>query len=76
MPYKTIKDLPDNVQMLPKGAKEIFLKVFNNAWQQYKDPEKRLPGSTQEEAAFRVAWSAVKKSYEKNANDRWVKIKP
>jgi cation transport regulator len=64
MPYQTIDDLPDSVQShLPKHAQEIFLAAFNNAEKEY--------GS--EETAFRVAWSAVKRDYEKGSDGKWHK---
>ena len=56
MPYKQIADLPDSVkEHLPKHAQEIFRAAFNSAQEEYGG----------EEHAFRVAWSAVKRDYEK-----------
>jgi len=67
MPYKTIKDLPKPLtDHLPKHAQEIYLAAFNNAWEQYKDPKDRKGDASREEAANRVAWSAVKCKYAKN----------
>ncbi len=64
MPYKQIADLPDSVtEHLPKHAQEIFLAAFNNAEKEYDN----------EESAFRVAWSAVKRDYEKGDNGQWHK---
>jgi cation transport regulator len=64
MPYKQIDDLPDSVRgHLPKHAQEIFLAAFNNAEKEYDT----------EESAFRVAWSAVKRDYEKGDNGQWHK---
>jgi cation transport regulator len=72
MPYGNINELPDNVKNnLPKHAQEIFKKAFNNAYDEYKDPEDRKKGGSREDAARRVAWSAVKKTYEKGADDKW-----
>lgn len=74
MPYRYISELPDNVKNhLPKQAQEIYLKVFNNAWKEYSDPDKRRPGTSQEESACRVAWSAVKQKYKKDSKGKWVK---
>jgi cation transport regulator len=73
MPYESIDDLPDSVKdNLPKQAREIYKEAYNAAWDQYKDPEDRRGNATREETAHRVAWSAVKKKYEKD-NGRWVK---
>ena len=76
MPYKTVKDLPESVQhVLPKHAQEIYLEAFNNAWKQYKKPEKRRAGSSHEVTAHRVAWAAVKKEYAKDiVSGKWKKV--
>lgn len=62
MPYKSVKELPENVKDLPKHAKEIYLSAFNAAWEDHKDDEG---------AAHAIAWAAVKKQYKKNG-DQWV----
>ena len=68
MPYDSIGDLPDSVkEHLPKHAQEIYKEAYNNAWEQYKDPSQRRGDASQEETAHRVAWAAVKKEYQKNA---------
>ncbi len=62
MPYASIEDLPGNIrEHLPPHAQEIYRQVFNNAWQKYSD----------EQTAFKVAWSAVKKQYEKGSDGFW-----
>ncbi len=64
MPYKSNADLPESISShLPEHAQTIFRKVFNNALQQYPT----------EQQAFKVAWAAVKKEYEKNEQGIWVK---
>lgn len=74
MPYSSIQELPESVQgALPKHGLEIFKDAFNNAWDHYSDPKKRHAGSSLEETASRVAWAAVKQSYEKDASGHWVK---
>lgn len=73
MPYKKKSELPKQVkENLPKGAQDIFKEAFNNAWDQYKDPDKRRSNTSREEAAQKVAWSAVKQKYQKQG-DKWVK---
>ena len=67
MPYATTSDLSPAVRRLPPHAQEIFLGEFNSAWQSYAD---RGP-QEQEEIAFRVAWTAVKKRYRKQG-EAWV----
>lgn len=72
MPYKSNKDLPDSVTAhLPVHAQDIYREAFNHAHEEYKDPSKRKDNSTLEETAHKVAWSAVKKKYEKGSDDNW-----
>ncbi len=67
MPYKKISDLPDSVRdNLPEHAQEIYMEAFNSAWDQYDEPEERRGDASREETAHKVAWSAVKKVYEKD----------
>jgi cation transport regulator len=62
MPYQQLDDLPESVKNhLPKHAQEIFRAAFNNALEEYEE----------EEQAFRVAWSAVKRDYEKGDDGNW-----
>jgi len=71
MPYQYIKDLPESVQdNLPKHAQEIYMAAFNNAWNEYKDPDDRRGDDSREEVAHKVAWNAVKKQYEKK-DGKW-----
>lgn len=66
MPYTAIEDLPDSVRkVLPPKAQNIFLAAYNNAWEEYREPENRRGGDSREEVAFKVAWAAVKQKYEK-----------
>ena len=68
MPYDHNTDLPDAVrQHLPNHAQDIFREAFSSAWQEYADR-----GDEREKVSFQVAWSAVKQSYRKNADGRWV----
>lgn len=71
MPYKTNKDLPENViHVLPDHAQDIYREAFNHAWQEYANPEDRRGDASREETAHKVAWAAVKKKYEKTG-DTW-----
>ena len=73
MPYNSVSQLPDSVKdNLPKHAQEIYKEAYNSAWDTYSDPDDRRDDASREETAHRVAWSAVKKKYEKDG-DRWVK---
>jgi len=68
LPYASIDDLPAPIcAHLPPHAREIYLAAFNSVWAQYasRGPLQR------ERAAHRVAWAAVKHSYQK-VGDRWL----
>lgn len=70
MPYNALSELPDKVKdNLPKKAQEIYKEAFNNAWDEYKDPDDR--DGSREEVAHKVAWSAIKQKYKKHG-DKWV----
>jgi len=60
MPYRANRDLPVPVQAhLPPHAQDIYREAFNHAFAAHVgDPR-------QEEAAHRIAWAAVKRSYVK-----------
>ena len=61
MPYKSIEELPEKIRkVLPKKAQELFLRVFNKAYEKYD-----------EATAFKVAWAVIKKKYIKK-NGKWV----
>jgi cation transport regulator len=59
MTYQALDELPQPVRrVLPEHAQKIYQAAYNNAWEQYGHDEPR---------AHRVAWSAVKDKYRKNA---------
>jgi cation transport regulator len=65
MPYRANTDLPPPVRRhLPEHAQDIFRAAFNHAWANHAGE------SRQEEAAHRIAWAAVKRSYVK-VGDEW-----
>jgi cation transport regulator len=66
MPYVSIEDLPDPVRnSLPAHAQEIFKEAFNSAYYENEN-------DVDEVRAFKIAWGAVKKTYEKKG-DKWVR---
>lgn len=74
MPYDRNSELPEQVKNnLPEHAQEIYRKAFNNAWDEYKDPEDRKKDRDREGTAHAVAWSAVKNEYHKNDDGEWVR---
>lgn len=74
MPYTSKSELPENVKrVLPDHAQDIYKEAFNSAWEEYKEPSERRGGNDREETAHKVAWSAVKKTYEKSEDGAWRK---
>jgi cation transport regulator len=72
MPYSSTEELPDSVKhVLPAHAQAIYKEAFNSAWDEYKDADDRRDDTSREEVSHRVAWSAVKKTYEKGDDDKW-----
>jgi cation transport regulator len=66
MPYQTNTDLPESVQRhLPDHAQDIYREAFNHAYAGHAGDPRR------EEAAHRIAWAAVKRSYVKVGNS-WI----
>jgi len=67
MPYAANTDLPASVRShLPEHAQDIYREAFNHAYAAHEGDVR------QEEAAHRIAWAAVKRSYVK-AGDSWVR---
>jgi cation transport regulator len=57
MPYASNEDLPPSVrEHLPPHAQDIFRHAFNHAYDAH---------GGHEATAFRIAWAAVKRGYEK-----------
>jgi len=66
MPYSQNADLPPAVRKhLPVHAQDIYREAFNHAYAAHAGDAR------QEEAAHRIAWAAVKRSYVKEG-DAWV----
>lgn len=62
MPYATNDELPQGVRRhLPAHAQDIYRSAFNHAWDKYSIEE---PARC-DEIAHRIAWTAVKRRYEK-----------
>ncbi len=66
MPYASNESLPLSVRAhLPDHAQDIYREAFNHAWTAHAGEGR------QEEAAHRIAWAAVKRSYVKLGNE-WI----
>ena len=66
MPYASNESLPPSVRAhLPDHAQDIYREAFNHAWAAHASEGR------QEEAAHRIAWAAVKRSYVKLGNE-WI----
>jgi cation transport regulator len=69
MPYASNADLPASVRShLPDHAQDIFRAAFNHAFESHRNDPRH------EEIAHRIAWSAVKRQYEK-VGSSWVQRK-
>ncbi len=72
MPFSSSNDLPEDIRHnLPEHAQHTFIKTFNNACTEYEDPKNRRTDESLEKVAFKVAWSTVKREYEKSDDDKW-----
>ncbi len=70
MPYAINADLPPSVRNhLPDHAQDIYREAFNHAYAAHEGDVR------QEEAAHRIAWAAVKRSYVKSG-ESWVRRYP
>lgn len=64
MPWSSNSELPSGVRSaLPSAAQTVFRTVANQA----------LSGGSSEESAIRMAWGAVKRTWEKNPAGEWVR---
>lgn len=64
MPWKTNRDLPKQVQILPAAAQSIFRQAANSV----------LDDGGDEEKAMKIGWGAVKNAgYQKNKDGDWIK---
>ena len=67
MPYSSNDALPAALRRrLPAHAQDIYREAFNHAFAAH------LGDPRQEEAAHRIAWAAVRRSYVK-VGDTWVR---
>ncbi len=74
MPYSSRDDLAEAVtNVLPAHAQDIYKEAFNSSYQQYKKPSDRNGDDSREVVAHKVAWSAVKQSYQKGNDNKWHK---
>lgn len=76
MPFKANNDLPESVtNVLPDHAQDIYREAFNSAYQEYKDANDRRGNEDRETVAHKVAWAAVKTSYRKDEDGKWIPMK-
>jgi len=68
MPYKVPGNIPGAIKEMPKEAQETWVKIYNNAWEQYKDRAER------EALAAATAWAGLKRAgWKKDKEGKWVK---
>jgi cation transport regulator ChaB len=56
MPYKYPDNIPEGIKKLPAEAQQIWIDIYNNAFEQYKDRPER------EGLANATAWAGLKKA--------------
>ena len=72
MTYETVKQLPVTIRdVLTDKAKEIYLKAYNQAWEEY-DKDAHM-GLNQKGLAHQQAWTAVQHEYVFDL-DQWHRI--
>lgn len=72
MPFPTVATLPPTLRkILPKHAQDIYKEAFSHAYDQYKNPDDRRGDEGREEVAHKVAWSAVKRVYQRGTDGNW-----
>ena len=67
MPYKYPTNIPQAINALPAEAQKIWIRIYNNAYEQYKDNPER------ERLASSTAWAGLKLAGWKKQGDKWVK---
>ncbi|GAH23562.1 unnamed protein product, partial [marine sediment metagenome] len=68
MPYKYPDNIPEGIKGLPSEAQQTWIKIYNSAWEQYKDRAER------EGLANATAWAGLKRAgWKKNKEGNWVK---
>lgn len=71
MPYRTVKDLPQNVlNPLPSPAQKIWLKTFNSALKSCINSGNKE--SDCEDVARIAAWVQVRTRYKKGPDGVWI----
>jgi len=68
MPYDDdLSTLPKGViPSLPFRARAVYWTAFNQAWDEYREPDGGRVDGSRQEAAARAAWASVLKLYEKD----------
>ena len=67
MPYRYPDNVPDRIKDFPAEFQKDWIKVFNNAFETYKDRDDR------EALSAETAWAAIKKMGWRKQNDKWIK---
>ncbi|MEO8396251.1 MAG: ChaB family protein [Chloroflexota bacterium] len=76
MSYQISREHPACVtNRLPQHAQALYLKAFKIAWDQYASMSSRRANETREEAAHKIAWSAVENIYEQDEKSGTWKLK-
>jgi cation transport regulator len=71
MRYETKKDLPPTItQVLPKDAQQVYLDVYNKAWDEYE--QEGTGDLSRHSIAHRQAWETIEREFARDLNtDEW-----
>ena len=74
--YQDLSALPKSVRhSLPLHARVIYMNAFNRAWEEHPPVGEQPDGNSREEVSGQIAWAAVRKVYEQDAQTgKWKKI--
>jgi len=68
LPYKYPTNIPEGIKGLPAEAQKTWIKIYNNAYEQYKDRPER------EGLANATAWAGLKQAgWKKDKEGNWIK---
>jgi cation transport regulator len=70
MLYNSIDELPEDLKRkLPIPSQELYIQIFNSAWEEYGDPHKLKGEPDRELVAHQIAIDRLKKLSFEDTND-------
>jgi cation transport regulator len=65
MIYAITEELPNHIKQLPNNSRNIYMKAYNAAWNDYEACKSNTGTESREEYAHRIALSAAKQTMNK-----------